>query len=663
MKKKILRIVSMLLLVVVAGALLAGCALFNFVEYDPDEGYDEEVVEENFDFVVTCSKETTTIKLHNIGPYGDVAQLVYLKPYEYLYGEAETGIVEEANATPTVVATYECGTEATFTISRHTEAERTNPNDYDTVYCKFYVVGNNKAIIAGPIYPTEIEPMLTHDEVIQTKGIKGIFTDWGQEQEIINLGVEHTETNLLATAMIVPLETYDEETGEITPINYEEHLNGDGKGYIINLDATTSGDRRPQYVEAYWHNGTKYYFRTADWNGYFCNLNFYDNLISWYTRYHVKTTLIVLVQLEQNQYILPYFLTYPTARKNANYGAVNTSNKYGAEYWAAFMEFLSYRYAQEETWEDAEFGTVETYVMGNEIDQSNSWNSLIDPNKHTMLEVGPYTVEHERMLRITNASFKSVYARNTALVSFTQWWNSSGGIYDYHPKDIFDYLSAKTKREGNYEWGLVAHPHGYCSGSDGFWNKDIASGVTGALNTPRITWTNLEVLQLYLEQPTKLCFGKVRDVYLTEGGISSNSRAEQTSYTDHQQAAGIAYAYYKATQLSCIKAMNYYRLQDHPLEVTWGDYFFGLRTTTGVAKSAYYVYKFIDTQYTFEVSKPYLQYITWTKSENGSLVPYGEKMGNVFTYQDTMPLLVSLFDWSTHWDESKIIVRETDQRP
>ena len=662
MKKKLLRIISILLAVAICCGILAGCALFNFVEYDPGEGYDEEVVEENTDFVVSCSLTETIIELHNIGYYGDKGKLVYAKPYEYIAGETEAGICENKNVAPTVVANYACGTEATITINRFTAADPTDPNYYDTSYCKFFVLNDSNQILMGPIYPTSIESELNHEEVVQVEGKKGIFAD-NIDEEIVNLGAQHTEIDMLATGMIVPLEyvTKDEKGNvtEIIPIEYEEHLDGDGVGYIIAKNVPTSYKTR-QYVQAYWHNGTKYYFRTTSWKNYGVSLTVYDAQLAKYTRFHTKVTVILLLQWVGDQYVQPYFLTYNTARADANYCAINASNKYGAEYWAAYMEFMAYRYSHEETWEDAEYGTVETWVMGNEIDQSDSWNSLVDPRYQEMLDVDDYTIEQERMLRITNTSFKHVHQRVQPLVSFTQWWNASGGIYDYHPKDIFDYLSAKTKREGNYEWGIVAHPHGYCSGHIGFWTNDINSGVTGALNTPRITWTNLEVLQLYLEQPTKLCFGKVRDVYVTEGGISSG-QYDSARYSQEEQAAGVAYAYYKVTQIDCIKAMNYYRLKDHWLEITWGDYVFGLWDTSNRHKLAYDVYKYIDTQYSFQVSGQYLKYITWIKTENGNRIYMGTQYNNVASYHDTMQLVVSLFDWENTWDESKIIVRYIDE--
>ena len=600
-------------------------------------------------FNVACSKESTTVTLNDVGYFGDVANLVYLKPYEYLYGEREVGIAEETSATPIVIGEYDCGTAATFTINRY------NEYDYDTVYCKFYLLQGSE-ILAGPIYPTEIQAAYDHEEVVKVNGIKGIMVDAPYYDEVSKLGCQHTQLNFLASDMIIPLETVDEATGVITPIQYEEYLDGDGKGYITTQ---INGKTVRQDVESYWHNGKKYYFRAKPTliNGVNHGhvLEYYDKLISRYTRENVKVTLIVLLWLDLDQYAEPYFLTHPAARTNrgSTYSAVNTANPYGAEYWSAFMEFVSRRYSQESTAEEAVYGTVESYIMGNEIDQFSQWNNIVDLNKHEALTMEDYSIEYERMLRISNQALKSAYSRNIPLVPFTQWWTDCGGKNDYKPKEIFDYLSLKTKSEGNYGWGLAIHPYGADLTRPDFWANDV-NIVTGSLNTPRITWTNLEVLQLYLEQPIKLYNGQTRDVFVTEGGVSTSSNGTLTDQNKGQQSAGVAYLYYKCSQLPCIKTVNYWRLLDFPVEHAY----FGLMTPAGNYKPAYYVWKFIDTQYTWDVSAPYLSYIGWV--DNG--VSFGTLTPG-FDWQMAMRIRPSNFDWDIRWDTSKIIVRETDEIP
>lgn len=660
MKKISIRILALISFIVLACGVFSGCFFFQSVEDNIDDGYDDpdDYVEPNYVFNVACSDNKTIVTLSDVGYYGDTASLVYLKPYEYLYGEGQTGIAEGKNASPTFIGQYQCGTEAEFTINRY------NDDDYDTVYCKFYVVqGSN--IIAGPVYPTQIQPSYTHDEVVKVNGIKGVMFDYstsgqGYFDQFDDLGCEHVQLNFMASDMIVPLEIVDEDTKEVTPIEYEEYLDGDGKGYIVGPHGGM------QSVEAYWHNGTKYYFRsspcTIDGRHYGHTLSHYDEIISLFTRKNVKVTLIVLMWPDLNQYGQPYYLTYEAVRKSnkAAYYAVNTSNPYGAEYWSAFMEFVAKRYGSEETIENARYGTVESYIMGNEIDQFSSWNAIVDLNVHEPLTLEDYCAEYERMLRISNQALKCAYSRNVPLVPLTHFWAASGAKHDYKPKEIFDHLSLKTRREGNYNWGLAIHPYGADLGVTNFWSNDLNNkGVTGSLNTEKITWTNLEVLQLYLEQPIKLCNGNVRDVYVTEGGVtSSDSRKNDAQYakTKSQQAAGVAYAYYKSTQLSCIKTLNYWRMRDYRIE----NAYFGLMTEEGVFKPSYYVWKYVDTQYTWDVTAEYLKEIGWSDNVNGALVSFGAAVNPGFTWQDAMAIRASNFDWEARWDESKIIARYID---
>lgn len=648
--KKFLSCIFALLLFVQC-TLLAGCALTE-LEFNINEGYDEPIVEyvdPDYVFNVSCGQDTTTISLAGIGYNGDVAQLVYIKPYEYLYGESQTGVCENTNATPTLVGEYNCGQEAEFVIDRYDEA------GYDTVYCKFYVIDSGNEILAGPIYATEIAAKNQHEEVVQVVGKKGVMYDYGVPSSIVvDLGCSFTELNFVISGMIVPLETYDATTGQVIPIEYEEHLDENGKGYIIGPDSVH------QEVEAYVHNGTKYYFRTSDYMG-FAGVNQYDARISDFTRYNIKVSLIMLLTFCDNQYIQPYFISYPDARTatSSSFRAINTSNQYGAGYWGALMGFIAERYSTEEDAATAKYGTVETFIIENEIDLSNSWNVIVDRDKHEPIDIEDYSFEYERTLRIANQAVKSAYSRDEVLISITHYWKRKTEGGTYAPKDILDCIANKTRKEGNYNWGIAAHPYGYDLTVPAFWNSDLKYGVNGSLNTTAITWTNLEVLQLYLEQPAKLCNGNVRDVYITEGGVATGSSSKpQTDLAKSQQAAGVAYVYYKCTQIPCIKALIYYRLIDNVGDGS----FFGLLSPYLQIKPSYEVYKFIDTQWSFQVANQYYDYITWSRMVDGTLHSYPENVAGKDFY-NLMEICQSKFDWSTHWDESLIIVRETEEIP
>ena len=331
------------------------------------------------------------------------------------------------------------------------------------------------------------------------------------------------------------------------------------------------------------------------------------------------------------------------------YNQPNTSNEYGAGYWGALMEFVGRRYSQE----DSPYGTVESYVLGNEIDLSTSWNSIVAPGQ-AALSLEDYVEEYEREMRIWNQALKKYYSGNQVLVSITHFWSARGE--EYAPKEILDYMTVKTNKQGNYDYGFAVHPYGVTLNVADFWRSDLASpGFNGSLNTSYITWSNLEVLQLYLEQSSKLCNGKIRNVFLTEGGVSSSRDGNLSGVTKMQQAAGVAYLYYKSVQLSCVKAIIYYRLMDHD-----GDgAYFGLINLAGQTKPAYDVWKYIDTQYSYDVSRPYLKQIQWVTRENGNIIYHGVNF-DVNEYKDTMKLIKSRFDWDVRWNEDLVQSRWTD---
>ena len=259
---------------------------------------------------------------------------------------------------------------------------------------------------------------------------------------------------------------------------------------------------------------------------------------------------------------------------------------------------------------------------------------------------------------------------STILVSITHNWYTSS-LNEYTPKNILDTLAAKTLAEGNYLWGIALHPYGADLPVADYWNNDTknkgeSKGMNGTLLTSKITYTNLEVLQLYLEQEGKLCNGQIRPVHITEGGVCG-----PTNNADGEilQAAGIAYAYYKSSQLSCIKSLQYYRFRDHPAETAAGLYT-GIMYADGVTlKKGYYILKYIDSTDSYiddimceELSalglgpNGCIGQIHWTFLDQ----PQGYGFGRS-TWQELMTIFPSQFDWSQHWDES-LIWPETARR-
>ena len=640
-KPKIKKLCLMFFVFLFSISTFSGCAL-NYIEWNIMEGFDEEeYIPPDYNFEITAEKTKINIDISNVGVLGESATVVALKPNQYLYGENYTGLSDEVAAMPIEIANYECGTSKKLAINRYfSEA-----NFADGVYYKFYILNSSDEILAGPKFCTSFDSVYGNTVTLAApKSKKGVSSEDVYTTEVAKIGASYTAINLLMDYMFAPNEFYNMDTGLVEPIIYTEGKNEQGELTISNGTETWT-------AESYDYNGKRYYFR-LDLGGP-VSLRSRDKILKAYTDAGIRVTVIMLlnnVYDRNNKYIQPYHITYPATMGSNGYVQFNTSNSIGADYWAAFMEFLGKRYSQP----NSKYGNVFSYVLGNEIDAPTQWNQIVAPNQPT-LQLEDYLEEYERQMRIANTALKKYHDNSKVLISLTNRWTLA--YNEYAPKQILDYITRKTLNEGNYDYGLASHPYGANLGVPNFWSNDLTySSMNGSLNTSRITWSNLEVLQLYLEQQSKRCNGKIRSVYLTEGGVSStgqgNSMFEESI---NQQAAGVAYLYLKCAHLSCIETIMYYRLVDNPQE----NIYVGLYTSDYIKKPAYNVLKYIDTNYWYDVSFPYLKYITWSVSLGPGLPPYtyGYDVGNISSYKDTMALYSSKFNWQEVWNEDNIVKR------
>lgn len=631
--KKGIRLLSLMLLLPIASLFgLTGCTFFS-EEINIDSGFDtEEYVPPEYKFEVTSNDNSMIIDVSNVGDYGNTATLCAVPIYEYLYDERVKGMATETNASPIELKTYQCGTAQKFVVDRYMDGK-------DGIYYKYFVLDEVGDILAGPMFCQEITPKYTYTDPIVPINKKGMMCEDRFTGEIPDLGCSYSELNFVVGDTIVPNERFI--NGKVVPIEWkEEEVLQNGKIII-------TADGRREEVEYLDHNGKRYYFRSN-------SFNYYDYVIKSYSDINVKMTLIMLMRYIEDQYASPYFLKYPNTQNARSFIQVNTSNEYGAGYWGAFMEFVAKRYSSE----NSKYGYAHYFILGNEIDFSGQWNAIVGPGQATPT-LEDYVEEVERGLRIANQSVKKYYKDNQVFLSFTHQWSKIGTDGEYSPKGILDCLTLKTLQQGNYDWGITLHPYSMYWVSDFFQGDLDYTGFNGSLNSSALTWTNLEIIQLYLEQTTKLYKDKVRSVIIIEGGIASSTHGELTEKNKNEQAAGVAYAYYKASTLSCIVLFDYYRLVDNPLD---GAYF-GLLDGNMQKKPSYYVWKYVDTQYSFDATNKYLPYITWLTKSSWSAIPHGVGVGNVSSYKDTMGMVTSRFDWEVMWDESLIktrIIKESD---
>ena len=582
----------------------------------------------NFKIVGSSNENNITLDVSNVSQSdyatNETLDIVMLKPYEYYNGEKERGIYFERETSDQgeIIGTYNVDNEKTITIDRFTT------EGYDNLYNKF-ILAKDGNLAAGPFFVSNIESERNYEQKITATTKKGILSQGNDE--LLNLGVGWTEYNINPNNFIYPNEYVDSE-GNIVPIDNSN---------LSENDAIT-----------FESNGQTYYFRKSvienmDKDLLFCKEN------------NIKVVYIVYYLKILDQMHAPYFMTYPEARdydKNKIF-AIDTSTELGANYFTAAMEFMAERYSRE----DGEFGWVHRFVIGNEIDLSSEWNPVFNYNEKEPLDTKQYLEEYARTLRIAEQATKRYYSDSMVLVSNCDSWNGNRtALASYSAKELYDYLNAKVSYQGNYNWGIAGHPYPKDLSAAAYLEEEVGSAdVNGDIDTSLyITWTNLEIYDIYLSQEHLLFNGQIRKVYLTEGGVSSGGYNSPTaSRNELCQAAGIAYAYYKSMSLECIDAFIYYKLIDSAAD--GGGCNFGIYTDSMQQKASYEVFKYIDTQYSFDVANEYLSSIKFRK--DGQV--YSVANGKITSYESIMNVCDSDFDWEKQWSEDKIIVRTVSTSP
>ncbi len=553
---------------------------------------------------------------------GDILDVVMLKPFEYFNGETEIGInyKSEVRQEGQKIGEYKVGEISTLKIDRF-------ENDgYDKLYNKFLLAKDGK-MVAGPFLVSDIKSERDYQsEQATTK--KGVLLE-EMGENFLSLGCGWAEYNVVLNEFIFPNERVDE------------------KGNIVQIDNShlVSNPGAIPFVS----NGKTYFFKSS-------NVEKYDQIARFCAENNTKLLFICYMLRFQDQNHFPYFMTYPAVRdytKGHNWAA-DTSTELGMGYNIAAWEFLADRYSRE----DEKFGHVDRYVVGNEIDISWDWNPVVNYDTTEPLPLEQYVEEYTRLLRIADQATKKYYSNSMVLVSTCHYWagarNRNGA---YGSKQIYDYLNAKISYQGNFDWGMAAHPYAVDLSDSSFLTTEAKlSSVNADINDSiYITWTNFEILDLYLAQEDLLFNGHVRRVYLTEGGVSSGYTDAINAETQLlNQAAGVAYAYYKSMSMDCVDAFIYYRLVDNPGD--GGGMNFGIYGANWKEKPALEVFKYLDTQYSFVVADKYLGNLRFKIGD----VNYGLKYGNVKSYYDLMDVVRSDFDWKTKWDESKIITRQIE---
>ncbi len=564
--------------------------------------------------VAEATRDSIILHLNRVGDSG-TARVYRYHPESYFSGDSMRGLSTNLDDGE-YIAEYNCGASEDITCARYTS------DGVDHLYDKYYVLQGTR-ILSGPVYASEIYSFrnVGRFDVVTKKGLT--VEDGTTIQQAIDMGVGSTVVNWDMCSLI--------------------YANEDANGNPI--------DNSSKDVYEFESNGETFYFDA----GY---VKEQDGLISAYSRAGINVSLVIISWAKTRTNSYPEALRYNTNNQDTQTMAFNTSTERGRRYWVAAMEFLAERYSR-----SSQFGVVNQFIIGNEIDYTYDWY-LLQPQSvngvNQRMDFNTFMEEFARTFRLANLAVKKYNAGAKVVVSLTHNWAESCltsygfkptstttvRYNSYAPKDIVDWLSTYEKARGDYDWGLSVHPYPIGTTSSNPTTTDltppgVAKPITGDCNTsPWITAANLELYQLYLDKPVNQYKGQTRTVSITEGSICNLNRdkvsAEEYRQSLYEQAASVAQYYYRAACIPCINEIDYFEYHDQ------GTYKLGLAEENGTEKPSCNVWRYVDTDKSFGYANRYLKYIA----------------PNATSYLDVMDVTKSGFDWAAHWDEDLLMPRK-----
>jgi hypothetical protein len=239
---------------------------------------------------------------------------------------------------------------------------------------------------------------------------------------------------------------------------------------------------------------------------------------------------------------------HPDADPSGIFTMPNVTSRDGCEAYAAALEFLARRYSRP----DGTFGRIHHYILHNEVDAGRVWTNAGEKSARTYLDL------YHRSMRAAHLVARQHDPHAKAFISLTHHWAKPGEPRWYGSRNLLDLLLAFSRAEGDFDWAVAYHPYPQSLSDPRVWADTQA---TYSLDTPKVTFKNLEVLDAWARQPRAMYQGKrVRTIHLTEQGLNSKDYSEAAL---RDQAAGMAYAWAKVKAIDSIEAFQYHNWADN----------------------------------------------------------------------------------------------------
>ena len=206
--------------------------------------------------------------------------------------------------------------------------------------------------------------------------------------------------------------------------------------------------------------------------------------------------------------------------------AFNITAEEGLDMYCACVDFLCARYADPQS----PLFCVTVMDVGNEINAQAVWHNC------GPMPCAAYMEEYTEQLRLAHLIGRRYNAAFRADVSFDHHFAipyRPDPLRYYPSKECLYRLAELSRRDGDFPWGISAHPYPEDLSKPDFYNDKTA---TFSFDTPRITMKNIEVWQALVESPELRCRDVPRAVVFDEQGF-------HTDYDDPESENKGAYAF------------------------------------------------------------------------------------------------------------------------
>ena len=446
-----------------------------------------------------------------------------------------------------------------FTVKVPRIARRDGFN-YDRMYSKWMIVSDDseRKIVSHLRYAGNVaaKSVVERHSPPNRKGMLGVIT-WQTPDGIVDIDTLNCGTYGMGITMNQMFHLHRKHDNDIE-FNYLGHT------YYADGPTVKDTDKRVKHKNAY--------------NAHvLCYVRCYPADLSW-------------IDSESSQVII-----HPQC--NGGYQcAMNIANAQGFNIIAAGLNFIMQRYSTAGM-------RIHVWAAQNEVNANREWCNLGDNNPEVYFS--DYYTRLMRVMRTTAAQYDQ---HAPVLAVFEHNWAAKSGQADYPSLAIINHLVQSSKVEGDFLWGIGAHP--YPANQPDFWRKDTAPDVTSSLNSPKVTFKNLEVLNDWILNPCHFYQGKEkRPVYLCENGISSMDNSEEGLTL---QAAAVAWAWKKFNSLEGIDSFLWYSPFDYGTDFGLQ---LGLRFPGSFEqepyrrKPAWWVWEAAGTDREDDVFRPYLDVV------------------------------------------------------